>query len=228
MDKESQTSVGPEDIERLSSLLPEVPGIQGRHRYFNSAVLVPFVRLNGEYHLLFQVRATNIRQGDEVCFPGGAFETGVDDSYLETALRETEEELGLSKEKIELLGRLDTLVVPMGTALEPYIGLLEVEELNELTPDPSEVARIFTLPVAYFLEHEPEVYSVRVEVHPYRHDEEGREVTLLPSRELGLPARYHSSWGGKELPIHVYRTPEAVIWGMTAELIGDLVGYLKR
>ena len=227
MAKETPPAVGPEEIERLSSLLPDVPGIQGRHRYFNSAILVPFVWLQGEYHLLFQVRATNIRQGDEVCFPGGAFEEGVDESYLETALRETEEELGLGRDRIELLGRLDTLVVPMGTALEPYIGMLNVESLEELNPDPSEVARIFTLPAAYFLEHEPEVYSVRVEVHPYRQDEAGREITLLPSRELGLPARYHSSWGGKEIPIFVYRTPEAVIWGMTAEIIGDLMGYLK-
>ena len=124
MREEHTGSVRRDDIERLSSVLPEVPGIQGRHRYFNSAVLVPFVRLQGEYHLLFQVRATNIRQGDEVCFPGGAFEEGVDDSYLETALRETEEELGLRKNQIEILGRLDTLVVPMGTALEPYVGVL--------------------------------------------------------------------------------------------------------
>ena len=216
-----------EELARLVSRLPEVPGIQGRHRYFNSAVLVPFVWLDGEYHLLFQVRASNIRQGGEVCFPGGAFDPGLDSGYRDTALRETEEELGVARDQIEVLGRLDTLVVPMGTALEPFLGLLRVESLDILNPEPGEVERLFTLPVAYFLEREPEVYSVPVEVHPYRLDAEGREEVLLPSRELGLPSRYHTSWRSKEVPLFVYRTQEGVIWGMTAELIGDLTGYLK-
>lgn len=214
------------DLEELVSRLPSVPGIQGRHRYFNSAVLVPFVWLQGEYHLLFQVRSSHIRQGGEVCFPGGAFDPALDTGYKDTALRETEEELGLPREQIKLLGRLDTLVVPMGTALEPFLGVLQVENLDALSPEPGEVERVFTIPVAYFLQHEPETYSVRVEVHPYRLDAEGNEEVLLPSRELGLPARYHASWGGKEVPIFVYRTEEGIIWGMTAELIRDLASYL--
>lgn len=215
------------DLERLVSRLPSVPGVQGRHRYFNSAVLVPFVWIKGEYHLLFQVRSATIRQGGEVCFPGGAFDPTVDSGYKDTALRETVEELGIIRDRIRVLGRLDTLVVPMGTALEPFVGVLEIEGIEELSPEPGEVERLFTLPVAYFLQREPETYSVRVEVHPYRLDAEGREEVLLPSRELGLPARYHTSWGGKEVPIFVYRTPEGIIWGMTAELIRDLTGYLE-
>lgn len=188
-------SMQKEDLRELVSRLPEVPGIQGRHRYFNSAVLLPFIWIDGEYHLLFQVRASTIRQGGEVCFPGGAFDPAVDSGYRDTALRETEEELGVPREQIELLGRLDTLVVPMGTALEPFLGVLRVESLDALDPEPGEVERLFTLPVAYFLEEEPEIYSVRLEVHPYRLDPEGREEILLPSRELGLPSRYHTSWG---------------------------------
>ena len=216
-----------EELRRFIPQLPRVPGIQGRHRYFNSAVIIPLLWQQSEYHLLFQVRAKEIRQGDEICFPGGAFDADLDESFTETALRETEEELGLDRSQVEVIGRLDTLVVPMGTAIEPHLGLLNVTDLSELRPDPREVARIFTLPVSYFREHDPEVYSVRVEVHPVHVDDHGQERVLLPAAKLGLPERYHAPWGGKEMPIFVYQTQEGVIWGMTAELLRDLTRYLR-
>lgn len=215
-------------LRRLKRLLPDSPGIQGRHRYFNSAVLIPFVPRNGEYHLLFQVRASEIRQGGEICFPGGRFEPEIDNDYGDTALRETEEELGFPREEIELLGSLDTLVVPMGTAIEPYVGALPADALKRITPDAGEVARVFTLPISFFVENDPEVYSVRVEVHPRKLENDGREIELLPAKELGLPERYHTSWGGNEVPIYVYRTLEGVIWGMTAELVIDLSERLRE
>lgn len=214
-------------LAKLRAQLPATPGIQGRHRYFNSAVLIPFIRRGGEYHLLFQVRASQIRQGGEICFPGGRFEPDLDRNYRDTALRETEEELGLPRGEIELLGNLDTLVVPMGTAIEPCLGVLPAGALERLDPDPGEVARVFTLPISYFIENDPEVYSVRVEVHPSKLEHDGREVELLPAKELGLPERYHTSWGGNEVPIYVYRTEEGVIWGMTAELVIDLSERLR-
>ena len=72
------------------------PGLLGLRR--NYAVLCPFVERNGEPHVLLEVRAKELRQGGEVCFPGGAMEAG--ETAAECALRETEEELGIPHERI--------------------------------------------------------------------------------------------------------------------------------
>lgn len=61
--------------------------------YFKAAVLVPLIEIEGELHFLFEKRAANIKQGGEICFPGGKFEI-TDSSSLAAAMRETQEELG--------------------------------------------------------------------------------------------------------------------------------------
>ena len=62
-----------DNLKKLISKLPKHPNVLGRDRFFNSAVLIPLVKINGEYHLLFQKRAATIRQGGDICFPGGWF-----------------------------------------------------------------------------------------------------------------------------------------------------------
>lgn len=53
------------NLKKLVSNLPKHPNVLGRHRFFNSAVLIPLVKIKGEYHLIFQKRAANIRQGGD-------------------------------------------------------------------------------------------------------------------------------------------------------------------
>ena len=91
-----------DNLKKLISNLPKYPNILGRERFFNSAVLIPLIKIKGEYHLLFQKRAATIRQGGDICFPGGGFEIGVDKSFKDTALRETFEELGIQKKDIKV------------------------------------------------------------------------------------------------------------------------------
>jgi len=65
------------DKDRIRSLqqrLPQWPGILGREKYHSSAILVPLVTINGEEQLLFEKRAPHIKQGSEICFPGGHFD----------------------------------------------------------------------------------------------------------------------------------------------------------
>jgi len=73
------------DLENLKKKLPPIPGILGKEEYFNAAVLIPLMMINGEYHFLFEKRAAHIRQGGEVCFPGGEFDPEVDTSFQDTA-----------------------------------------------------------------------------------------------------------------------------------------------
>ena len=107
-----------DNLKKLISNLPKHPNVLGRDRFFNSAVLVPLVKMNGEYHLLFQKRAATIRQGGDICFPGGRFEMGIDKDFKDTALRETFEELGIERKDIKVLGQLDTYVAPIGTIID--------------------------------------------------------------------------------------------------------------
>lgn len=208
--------------------LPEKPGIMGKERYFNSAVLVPLLTVDGSYHLLFEKRAENIRQGSEICFPGGMHETGKDRDCRATAIRETVEELGVSREKIRILGRFDTLVATIGATVDAFLGEISIRSLSEISFNPQEVEKVFTMPVDFFLSNAPETYQIRLVVEPEYTNRKGEDVVLLPARKLGLPERYHQPWGKSRHEILVYKTDYGVIWGITAAIIHDMVMKLKN
>lgn len=214
------------DLQRLQKNLPEHPHILCMDKFFNSAVIVPLIWKAGEYHLLFQERAPGIRQGTEIGFPGGKIEES-DQNSQETAVREAIEELGIAEEKIQIKGRFDTLVAPLGATVEPFLAELSIESLDEFQLNPDEVARVFTLPVATFFK-EPEVYYVWAEVRSSITKKDGTEEVLLPSEELGLPEIYHKPWGGKKFPVYAFPTDEALVWGITAEIIMAMVKMLKK
>lgn len=213
-----------QEFEQFQRNLNSSVGIQGRDKYLNAAVLVPFIWINEEYHLLFQRRAHMITQGGDICFPGGKYDPSIDKCFKETAIRETIEELGINAVKIKIIGQLNTVIAPMGTIIEPYIGLLDNSILNEIVIDKKEVDEVFTLPLSFFKSAPLEKYHVRLEIQPSFCDKQGNEITLLPSKALGLPQIYHQPWGGHKFPIYAYKTPYGIIWGITAEIILELVG----
>ena len=129
------------NLKQLVSNLPKYPSVLGRHRLFNSAVLIPLVKIKGEYHLLFQKRAATIRQGGDICFPGGGFEIGVDKSFKDTALRETFEELGIQKKDIKVLGQLDTYVAPIGAIIESFVAKVKKKAYKKMNIDFNEVEK---------------------------------------------------------------------------------------
>jgi 8-oxo-dGTP pyrophosphatase MutT (NUDIX family) len=144
------------DFEKLVSVLPKYPGILSKDEYFNSAVLIPLVELNGEYSFLFEKRSAKIRQGGEICFPGGEFDSANDKTMEDTAIRETIEELGILENKIKKIGYLDTFVGPMGVTVDSVIAKLELSDLSQVKYDENEVEKIFTVPVSFFSENPPE------------------------------------------------------------------------
>lgn len=210
------------DLKKLISNIPKTPGVMGRERFFNSAVLIPFVKIDKEYFLLFQKRAKHIRQGGDICFPGGGVET-YDKSYKHTALRETKEELGIKKKDIKIIGQLDTMVATFGAIVEPFVGIVKKSALKKMKIDPNEVEKTLLIPLDYFKSHEPEEYNLRSEVKPFHIDEEGNKEVYFPSEELGLPEGYHQPWGHKKHKIYVYKYEGEVIWGMTAVILNDLL-----
>lgn len=217
-----------EELAPFSRTLPRHPGIMGKERFFNAAVLIPLLECDGELHFLFQKRAKDIRQGGEICFPGGEHEPEADGLCRETALREAEEELGISREHISILGRMDTLVSPRGITVDSFPALLDIRGPDELAPDPREVERVFSLPVSWFEENEPDTYWLKLQIQPSYTDDSGERIDLLPVDTLGLPQRYASTWEGLRHRVAIYHSPQEVVWGLTAELIRELLTHLSR
>lgn len=216
-----------DDLAKVLSKLPYEPGIYGRDDYPNSVVMLLLAEIEGEYHFVFQKRSEHIRQGGEVCFPGGIFDRRHDQDRKNTAVRETCEELGISEDEIFVAGCMDTLVAPMGAVIDIFVGILKADP-DSLDFNRDEVERVFTLPVTFFQENNPEIYYIMTRFLSSEYDEvSGKEKVYLPVKELGLPDRYLEPWGEFKLKVYVYKTPEEVIWGITAGIVADFIKYVR-
>ncbi len=115
-----------------------------------SAVLVPLVERGGELHVILTRRASHLaNHAGEICFPGGARETG-DESSWHTALREAQEEINLDPEVCERIGMLDDSPTITEFNIRPHVAL--VRGADNLIPCDHEVAEIIEVPLAFFVE----------------------------------------------------------------------------
>jgi len=211
------------NIEKLKRNLPKHPGVLGKEEYFNSAVLIAIIKINGNDNFLLEKRAANIRQGGEICFPGGEIDFNTDITFIDTALRETKEELGIPNNKIEIIGSMNTLVGQMGMTVDPVIGFLNINSVEEIIYDEKEVGQVFALPIDFFFKQKPEEFKLKMEIQPSYINEAGENIILLPTEELGLPVRYSKPWKAKVHTVLAYRTEFGTIWGITAKLIYEFI-----
>ncbi len=115
-----------------------------------AGVLVPLFEKEGETHVWLVRRPTSMRShAGQVAFPGGKHDP-VDDSLLATALREAEEELGIDRGQVDVLGALDDVHTITGFTVSPWVGWLPPG--LEVHPNESEVARAFAPPLRAFLD----------------------------------------------------------------------------
>jgi 8-oxo-dGTP pyrophosphatase MutT (NUDIX family) len=123
--------------------------LQEGARITDAAVLVPLVNRADGLRLLFTQRTAHLDDhAGQISFPGGRVEPG-DASREDTALRETEEEVGLVRGSVAVLGRLPEYAIPSGFRITPVVGWIEPP--IALAPDPFEVADVFEAPLAHFL-----------------------------------------------------------------------------
>jgi 8-oxo-dGTP pyrophosphatase MutT (NUDIX family) len=123
--------------------------LQEGARVTDAAVLVPLVNRADGLRLLFTQRTAHLDDhAGQISFPGGRVEAS-DASREETALRETEEEVGVARGSVTVLGRLPEYAIPSGFRITPVVGWIEPP--LTVTPDPFEVADVFEAPLAYFL-----------------------------------------------------------------------------
>ncbi|MFC1976988.1 NUDIX hydrolase [Chloroflexota bacterium] len=117
----------------------------------SSAVLIPIYHKQGEYHILFTKRTETVKDHKgQISFPGGAYEEE-DGTFLNTALRESTEEIGLAAEAVEILGELDDyLTTTSSYIMSPFVGVIPWP--YPLKVDPREVAEIVEVPISALLD----------------------------------------------------------------------------
>ena len=157
----NEEAVPPEMLtpEQLKQRFKEAPiwtpEIQMEESFFKglsfrpASVLIPLVLRDGGLTVLLTQRATGLNHhAGQISFPGGRFEIS-DVSTVETALRETEEEIGLGRHHIDVLGNLPEYKTGTGYLVTPVVSL--VHPPFDLITDPAEVAAAFEVPLAYLM-----------------------------------------------------------------------------
>ena len=214
-----------EKLKEKISKLSSCGRIIGHEDFRNAAVLILLFKKDGKYHFLFEKRSGKVRQPGEISFPGGLIDKG--ETVLETALRETQEELGIEREKIEILGEIGLLYSPLGATVSGVVGVAKIDSLDDLTLSKEEVDYVFSVPVDFFIEKEPQEYEVLLHAHSHYIDEKGKKIELLPVKELGLPEMYEDSWGLGKPKVLVYKWKDETIWGLTARFVQEVVGMIE-
>jgi 8-oxo-dGTP pyrophosphatase MutT (NUDIX family) len=178
------------------------------------AVLIPLVKLRGEWHILYEHRANGISQAGDAAFPGGRVEAG--EGFEQAAVRETTEELGISADKIEVIGEMDYIVAGK-RIIGCYVGELVIDSLDDLALNKYEVDHVFTIPLNVLKTMEPEVHYVAqhstvADDFPYNLIPGGRKY------QFGRP---------EKRSIHFYPIQGEHLWGMTAKLTARFVDILN-
>lgn len=155
-----------------------LPLQKGRLR--TAAVLVALVRRHEGLTVLLTKRTEHLAlHAGQISFPGGSAESA-DRGLVDTALRETEEEIGLHRRCVEVAGFLDNYQTVTGFLITPVVGF--VDPPFDLTLDPFEVATAFELPIDFILD-------------PRNHQRGSREFRGQQRSFYVLPYRNHHIWG---------------------------------
>jgi 8-oxo-dGTP pyrophosphatase MutT (NUDIX family) len=123
-----------------------------------ACVLIPLIRSNGSWSVLFTRRAENLpAHSGQISFPGGAVEDG--EALPDAAIREAEEEVGIPSRDVELIGRLDDLITNSGFLVAPFVGVIHGP--IEYAMQESEVVEVFEVPIDALIDPaKPEVRYV--------------------------------------------------------------------
>lgn len=189
-------------VAQESYLLPET----GLEDYLNSgifsepprpaAVLIPFVRIENEWHIVFTRRNNDLPEhSGQVAFPGGRADPG-DASPEDTALREAYEEIGLPPESVRIMGRMKSFATISNYHITPVVGLAPWPFPVRIAH--IEVSRVFTIPWRWLAD--PSNHEIR--------------LRALPVPREPIPVIYFKSYDGE------------VLWGVSAYIVLNLLAIL--
>mgnify|MGYP006268980287 CR=1 FL=1 len=165
-----------------------------------AAVLALFYPLEERWHLVFIERQSlhpEDRHAGQISFPGGRQEPS-DTSLQETALREAEEEVGLDRKQVEVLGRLTHLYIPVSNYLvNPFVGM--TQQTPQFTPEETEVRDILQVPLQHLM-----------------YPDTKQQTDLQLSQNITLRNVPYFNLDGK------------VLWGATAMIVNELLTILNN
>lgn len=200
--------------DRIEALRNRRADILGHEQSLKTAVLLPLVERDGKICVLFEKRSHALKhQPGEVCFPGGTKDPD-DPQALDTAIRETCEELGIKTDNIEVIGELDTLITPSSLIMRSFVAWIKDASLIEVNPD--EVEKVFMIPLDFLLEYQPQKHDL-IFKPDFSND---FPVQLIP-RGKNYPFRLN------RLQQFFYLWEGEVIWGLTARILTHFIDLLK-
>lgn len=179
------------------------------------SVLLPLIEIDGELHLIYEVRSESIKQPGEISFPGGKIEENESPEYA--AVRETFEELGIDEANIEILAELDYATSKRGSFVYTFLGYIKNTDTSKINYNRDEVSELFFVPLSYFLENKPEKYY----------------MNYYPKADNDFP--YHMvsdgknyNWESIRYPVYFYKYKDYIIWGLTAKITYSFIGKIKK
>jgi 8-oxo-dGTP pyrophosphatase MutT (NUDIX family) len=161
-----------ESLERLQKVEPS--------SFRQAAVLIACVERKEGLNVILTKRAKHLRHHPgQISFPGGKLEQS-DSSLVDTAIREAEEEIGLSRSQIEVIGQLPPLMTFSRFTVTPVLSLISGEYQTEI--DPNEVDSVFEVPANHLFDI-GQLYSQVFRFDKYSH------------RIFAIPYNEHFIWG---------------------------------
>lgn len=149
-----------------------------------AAVLMPLVHRDNAWHVILTQRPETMpSHPGQIAFPGGKREFG--ESTLNAALRESEEEIGLDRQFVTILGRLPSFDAVSKFRITPFIGLVDPDAA--LTADPYEVADMFEVPLSFLMSADN-----HVERNVFF---DGKDHTLIDMPYTGADGIHRNIWG---------------------------------
>jgi 8-oxo-dGTP pyrophosphatase MutT (NUDIX family) len=199
--------IQPEQIQKKLALLdrvnsqdcPPLPGLRSSPKQ-PAAVLIPLLLDRSTWKMLFikRTQQQSDRHSGQIAFPGGRTEPG-DEGLLETALRETMEEIGLDPDDIRVLGQSCPINTVTDYQVSPFVGLLPWPYRLKLSP--IEVEKTILVPLEWL--NDP----VNREVKSWR-------SSAVPERDL--PVIFFNEFEGE------------VLWGATARIVVDFLQIIQE
>lgn len=205
-------------LDRLKEQLQEgqSPLFIGETTAFRSAITIPLIEIEGEWHLLFEVRALSMRkQPGDISFPGGKIDP-TDASPLAAALRETHEELGVDIKKIDVLAALSPYIASPTFVVYPFVVMID-DPLALTAYNRDEVEEVFTVPLKWLLNHKP--YMHLVSMHPTPDEN-------FPYDKIAGGSDY--KWGTRAIEEWFYDYKDYTIWGLTARILKHFIEMLEK
>ena len=197
--------------DKFSGFTPYINGYQNMKR---ASVLIPIIKKDNSYEILFEVRAKTLRsQPNEIAFPGGKIEKGEDPQTA--CIRETCEEIGICEDKIRVISPLDIFISPYNTLIHPY--LIFIEDISNIKINIEEVEEVFFVPLDFLLNTNVSTFINKVHITP----DSNFPYELIPKKH-----DYKFSTGSYEIPFYIYN--DYVIWGITAKILLNFLSYLKQ